>query len=55
MIGFLGGSAPGVKIVLGGGLITSWVKRPGWHNPFKGLADELVAGPGEGALLSMMV
>ena len=54
MIGFLRRECAGVKVVLGGGLITSWVKRPGWQNPFKGLADELVAGPGEGALLSMM-
>lgn len=52
MAGYVRKMAPGVKIVMGGGLITSWLARPGWNNPFKGLIDELVAGPGEGPLLS---
>ena len=38
---------PGTRITLGGGLVTSWMKRPGWKSPFNGLADEMVAGPGE--------
>ncbi|MBN1412582.1 MAG: B12-binding domain-containing radical SAM protein [Spirochaetales bacterium] len=42
---------PRVKIILGGGLITSWVHRPGWKNPFENYADQLVAGPGEQPLL----
>ncbi len=54
MIGFLRRECPGVKLVLGGGLVTSWMKRPHWKNPFKGLVDHLVAGPGESALLSLM-
>jgi len=54
MIGFLRREHPGVKLVLGGGLITSWMRNPHWHNPFKGLVDHLVAGPGEAALLSLM-
>jgi hypothetical protein len=54
MIGFLTRECPGVKLVLGGGLVTSWMKRPHWKNPFKGLVDHLVAGPGETALLSLM-
>ncbi|MBM4307687.1 MAG: radical SAM protein, partial [Deltaproteobacteria bacterium] len=41
-------------IVLGGGLVTSWMKRPHWKNPFEGLVDHLVAGPGEEPLLSLM-
>ena len=53
MIGFLRREYPGIRIVLGGGLVTSWVRRPGWSNPFKGLVDDLVAGPGEGKLLSI--
>ncbi|OGP91264.1 MAG: radical SAM protein [Deltaproteobacteria bacterium RBG_16_48_10] len=53
MMGFLRRECPGIKIVLGGGLITSWMKRPQWQNPFKGLVNELVAGPGEDSLLSM--
>ncbi|MEI9479207.1 MAG: radical SAM protein, partial [Deltaproteobacteria bacterium] len=54
MIGFLRREAPGLSLVLGGGLVTSWMRRPGWTNPFKGLVDHLVAGPGEGHLLSIL-
>ncbi len=53
MIGFLRQECPGVKLVLGGGLVTSWLRRPHWQNPFKGLVDHLVAGPGEAPLLSL--
>jgi radical SAM superfamily enzyme YgiQ (UPF0313 family) len=54
MIGFLRREWPGVKLVLGGGLVTSWMKRPHWQNPFKGLVDHLVAGPGEVPLLTLL-
>ena len=54
MIGFLKREWTGVKLVLGGGLVTSWMKRPHWQNPFRGLVDHLVAGPGEGPLHSLM-
>jgi radical SAM superfamily enzyme YgiQ (UPF0313 family) len=54
MTGFLRRECPGVKLVLGGGLVTSWMRRPHWQNPFNGLVDHLVAGPGEGPLLSLM-
>jgi radical SAM superfamily enzyme YgiQ (UPF0313 family) len=54
MIGFLKKDWPGVKLVLGGGLVTSWMRRPHWQNPFKGLVDHLVAGPGEIPLLSLL-
>ncbi|MBN1626611.1 MAG: radical SAM protein [Deltaproteobacteria bacterium] len=47
MIGLFKKEYPNVKIILGGGLVTSWIKRPGWKNPFSGLVDEMVAGPGE--------
>jgi hypothetical protein len=53
MIGFLRQTCPGIRIVLGGGLVTSWVRQPGWSNPFKGLVDDLIGGPGESYLLSM--
>ena len=53
MIGFLRKECPKVKLVLGGGLVTSWLRRPHWQNPFKGLVDHLVAGPGEAPLLSL--
>ena len=54
MIGFLRQEYPRVKLILGGGLVTSWMRRPHWQNPFKGLVDHLVSGPGEGPLLSLM-
>jgi hypothetical protein len=53
MIGFLRREFPQCKIALGGGLVTSWVKRPGWRNPFGGLVDHLIAGPGELPLLRL--
>jgi len=54
MMGFLRRKWPEIKLALGGGLVTSWMKRPHWQNPFKGLVDDLVAGPGEAPLLSLM-
>jgi len=53
MIGHIRSLDPGVKIVLGGGLVTSWIKRPGWDDPFSGLVDEMVAGPGEERILQL--
>jgi radical SAM superfamily enzyme YgiQ (UPF0313 family) len=54
MAGFLRKNIPSLKIALGGGLVTSWMRRPGWQNPFAGLVDLLVAGPGEAPLLSFL-
>jgi hypothetical protein len=54
MIGYVRQQFPELTIVLGGGLVTSWMKRPGWRNPFGGLVDHLVAGPGERALLNLL-
>jgi hypothetical protein len=53
MMGFLRRKCPKLKLVLGGGLISSWMQRPGWKSPFGGLVDEMIAGPGERALVSM--
>ncbi|HHO75436.1 MAG TPA: radical SAM protein, partial [Deltaproteobacteria bacterium] len=53
MAGFIKQSCPDIKIVLGGGLVTSWMKSPGWKDPFSGLIDEMVAGPGEERLLAL--
>jgi radical SAM superfamily enzyme YgiQ (UPF0313 family) len=53
IVGFLRRRFPGLVVVLGGGLVTSWMRRPGWHNPFGGLVDYLVAGAGESTLLSL--
>lgn len=54
VLGFLRKEFPDLKLVLGGGLVTSWMRRPGWTNPFGGLIDHLVPGPGEGPLLSLL-
>lgn len=53
MIGFLREACTGLRLVLGGGLVTSWMKRPGWQNPFRGLVDHLISGPGEAPLLTL--
>jgi len=53
LLGFIRRHAPQVTIVLGGGLVTSWLQRPDWHNPFGNLVDHLVAGPGEAFLLEL--
>jgi radical SAM superfamily enzyme YgiQ (UPF0313 family) len=54
LIGFIRQRFPGLTLVLGGGLVTSWLRRPGWHNPFGGIVDQLVAGPGEEPLLALL-
>lgn len=54
MIGFLRQIAPALPIVVGGGLITSWLRNPAWRNPFAGLIDHLIAGPGEVPLLNLL-
>ncbi|MBM4278561.1 MAG: radical SAM protein, partial [Deltaproteobacteria bacterium] len=54
MIGFLRREWPGIRLILGGGLVTSWMRKPHWQNPFEGLVDHLVAGPGEVPLLLLM-
>jgi hypothetical protein len=54
MAGFLKKLYPGLPLVLGGGLVTSWLRNPGWQNPFTGLIDHLVAGPGEEPVLAML-
>jgi radical SAM superfamily enzyme YgiQ (UPF0313 family) len=53
MIGFIRQNFPGIKIILGGGLITSWMKNADWKDPFTGLIDTMIAGPGEQQLLSI--
>ena len=54
LIGFLNKNYPSLKLVLGGGLVTSWLSNPAFDNPFDGLVDQLIAGPGENALLSLL-
>jgi len=54
IIGFIKKKFPAVKIIAGGGLVTSWMRSPTWRNPFTGLIDHLVAGPGEAQLISLL-
>lgn len=53
LIGFLRDRFPRIAVVLGGGLVTSWLGRTGGRNPFAGLVDHCIAGPGEGFLLGL--
>jgi hypothetical protein len=54
MIGLIRGVYPPLRIVLGGGLVTSWMRNPGWRNPFAGLVDAIIAGPGEAPFLALL-
>ena len=54
MIGFIRRRFPGLVIVLGGGLVTSWLRGGAGCNPFQGLVDHCVAGPGEDFLLGLV-
>ncbi len=53
MMGFLRRRYPLLQLALGGGLITSWMRRPGWKNPFAGLVDICIEGQGEHAVLEL--
>ena len=54
MIGFARQVAPALPVVLGGGLVTSWLSNPAWENPFAGLIDHLVPGPGGKTLVRLL-
>jgi len=54
MIGFIKQIQPQQKIILGGSLITSWIKLGVHNNIFKGFVDEMVAGAGEQRLLELL-
>lgn len=51
--GFIRRHFPEIKIVAGGGLITTWMSSPAWKNPFQGLIDHCLAGSGEDQLLQL--
>ncbi|MCF6245874.1 MAG: radical SAM protein [Desulfobacula sp.] len=42
------------KLVMGGGLISSWMSRPDFDDPFKDLIDVMIKGEGEQPLLELM-
>lgn len=54
MIGFIRNIRPRVRIVIGGGLVTSWIRGRVWKDQFLGLIDEAVSGAGEYQLLSIL-
>jgi hypothetical protein len=54
MIGFLRREYPRLRIVLGGGLVTSWMRGPGRHDLFPGLVDAMIDGPGEKPLSALL-
>lgn len=54
MAGCLKRRVPGIRVVLGGGLVTSWLRQPGWRSPFEGIIDHLVAGPGEAPFMAIL-
>lgn len=54
LIGLIRQQYPQIRIVVGGGLVSSWLARPDWQNPFGSLIDHLIAGPGEGPLLELL-
>ena len=54
MIGYLRAHHPEKIIILGGGLVTTWLSNPEYHNPFSDLIDHFIAGPGEKPLLQLL-
>ncbi len=54
MIGHLRRLKPDLRILLGGGLATSWSRLPGFIGPFRELIDEIIDGPGEARLLKIL-
>ncbi|MCK5146980.1 radical SAM protein [bacterium] len=47
LIGLVKSRWPHIKLIIGGGLITSWMALPSWNNPFGALVDMCIDGPGE--------
>lgn len=54
IIGFIKKMAPETRIILGGGLVTSWLRSGTWREQFQGVVDRAVAGAGEAPLLSLL-
>ena len=53
MVGLVRQLLPGARMVCGGGLVSSWMAIPGLGNPFAGLVDEMIRGPGERRLIEL--
>jgi len=52
LAGLLKTKFPDVKIIMGGGLITSWMSRYNLLTEFSGIVDEFISGPGEESLIT---
>ncbi len=53
LAGWIKSKFPGKKIIMGGGLVTSWMSFPDWKNPFDSIIDIIVKGQGEKTLLEI--
>ena len=53
LAGWIKTNFPGKRIVMGGGLVTSWMRMPDFDNPFEKLVDRMVEGQGENSLLEI--
>lgn len=54
LAGFIKKKYPAITVIVGGGLITSWLRSPAWINPFAKLFDHMIAGQGEMPLLEIL-
>jgi hypothetical protein len=54
MIGLIKRQYPFLRIIIGGGLITSWMRNIGRRNLFADFVDEVICGPGEEPLLAAL-
>ena len=54
LVGYLKEKYPDCRLIIGGGLITSWLRSPGWQNPFAELFEQMIAGEGELPLLKLL-
>ena len=53
LAGWIRSRFPKIRIIMGGGLVTSWMSSPLWNDPFKGIIDLMVRGNGEKVLLGL--
>ncbi|MCG8688814.1 MAG: radical SAM protein [Desulfobacterales bacterium] len=54
LAGWIKDNFPEKKIVMGGGLVSSWMSRPGFGDPFSSLIDHMIRGEGEEPLLALL-
>ncbi len=54
LAGWLRARFPEKKLVMGGGLVSSWMSRPHFGHPFSDLIDVMIKGEGEIPLLALL-